>query len=298
MKIIFILCQIIATAVALQAAEPTASKLLDRVISHPGCYFQVYNAITTTEDVPYRALELTNFAGASFSKANIIQIKKNRNLLIKALRTRLLAIDFTRKEQPPTKDLKPEENFDGDAYGSDPKLLNPLLLELISQLHAIAALPELLIVEQQLMLGIAKTQANAEASPPAVAGWFVSSTRDLDENETTAARDHRTKLFHARVAQRDLVILMARLLRENKSPAYLKTSLEAAYAKGLKKHAASYPPHLVGEPIPLGKHGIEYTIDPITNALRVPGVFITIPYTRESRDEIRTAAIQWITQHP
>ena len=129
--------------------------------------------MTAPEDIPYRAFELTDFSGASFSKANQALIDKNRGPLIQAIRARLLEVDFTRETKYPGEDPKPEENEDGDAYGCDPKSLNPLLLGLIQQLQAIETLPVLLVVEQKLVKGIAQAKNDPKSPAPVVAGWSV-----------------------------------------------------------------------------------------------------------------------------
>lgn len=297
MKKLSIFCHIIALT-SLQAQNPAAGDLLDKTISYPGSYSQVCDVMTVDTDIPYRAFELTDFSGASFSKTNQALIDKNRDILIPAIRARLLDVNFTRKVKFPVEDPKPEENFDGDAFGCDPKSLNPLLLDLIQRLHAIETLPELLIVEQKLVKGIAQAKKDPNYPAPLTAGWFVGFLTTNSENQSDAERDRFSNLFQARVAQRDLVMLMALLMREKSYIPYLKTSLETAYARGLKKAAAVYPTYKVGDPIPEGKYGRDFKLDPIVHVLRRERDFVSIPYTRESRDEVRSAAAKWIIEHP
>jgi hypothetical protein len=283
------------------AEELSAEKLLDQVISRPGSYSQVCDVMTAPPDIPYQLFQITDFMGASLSKSNQALVEKNRDGLIKALRSRLLAIDFSRKAAPPVADPKPEENFDGDAFGCDPKALSPIILTLLQQLHGIEALPELLVVEQKLVEGIAKAKDDLKAMPPEVAGWSVGEMREnYDENEPEAKRDRRTGLFQARVAQRDLVMLMATLMRELSYTPYLETTLEAAYVKGLKAEAKKrgYDKIKVGaEPLTEIK-GMDVAVDPVTKIIRPAYFSVKLPYTRESRDEIRAAAAKWIAEHP
>lgn len=301
----------------LHAETPEGAALLDQVISRPGSYSQVCDIVTAPEDIPYRAFTLTDPNGASFSKSNLAAIGKNRGALVKSIRARLLAVDFTRKIQETPEDPKPEHEGSSDieetGSGCDPASLNPLILELIHQLHAIETLPELLTVEQKLVKGIASAKEHADAPPPLVDGWFVASETDLarseDAGENQAGekpltdeekvrsdekRDRKVDLFQARVAQRDLVILMAMLMREESFAPYLKSSFETACSNGLragsKEELAKIKP---GEPIPE-----EIEIDPVTRYLRDRYTPVKIPYTRESRDEIRAIAAQWITAHP
>jgi hypothetical protein len=283
---------------SLVADTPAADALLDKIISHPGSYSQVCDIMTAEADIPYRAFELTDFSGASFSKTNQALIDKNRGPLIEAIRARLLQVDFTREAKAPGEDPKPEENFDGDAYGCDPQSLNPLLLELIRQLNAIETLPELLIVEQKLVKGIARAKNDPKSPAPIVAGWFIGFFTKNWESQTEAERDRNSKLFQARVAQRDLVMLMAVLMREKSYGPYLKSSLETAYVRGLKKNAMDYPKYKPGDPLPEEKYGRGFKLDPVTRIIRREGDFVSIPYSRESRDEVRAAAAKWVAAHP
>jgi hypothetical protein len=153
-------------------------------------------------------------------------------------------------------------------------------------------------VEQELVKKIEQAKNDPISPAPVVAGWFVGYLTRDSESKTDAERDRFSNLFQARVAQRDLIMLMALLMREKSYPPYLKTSLEAAYAKGLKKTASVYPAYKVGDPLPEGKYGRDFKLDPIVRVLRRDGDFVSIPYTRESRDQIRAAAAKWIAEHP
>ncbi len=297
MKLTILACQM-TLMTSLIADTPPASALLDRIISHPGSYSQVCDIMTAEVDIPYRAFELTDFSGASFSKANQALIDANRGPLIEAIRARLLEMDFTRETQAPGEDPKPEENNDGDAYGCDPKSLNPLLLGLIRQLQAIETLPELLIVEGKLVKAIARAKSDPKSPAPVVAGWSVAFFTKNPESQTDAQRDRNSNLFQARVAQRDLVMLMAVLMREKSYGPYLKSSLETAYVRGLEKNAADYPKYKIGDPLPEEKYGRNFKLDPVTRILRRERDFVFIPYTRESRDEVRAAAARWMAAHP
>ena len=274
--------------------------LLDKLILYPGSYSQVCDVMSMPEDIPYRAFIISDFEGAGFSKGNQTQIDKNREKLVKTIRGRLRTIDFSREIAPPKEDPKPEENMDGEAFGCDPASLNPLLLRLIRQLHAIETLPELLLVEQKLVKGIAKAKDDSKAAPPMVNGWFVHEQGLYDETGDEARRDRKIKLFNARVAQRDVVMLIAFLMREKSYPAYLKTSIEAAYTKGLKIQSkqGDLAKFKSGEPIPKELEHLEIEIDAITRLPRARYSPVKIPYTRESRDEIRAAAGKWISEHP
>lgn len=303
----------------LSAQETDASALLDKVISYPGAYSQVCDVFTSPDDIPYRAFEISGYREAYFSNVKLAAIKENRDSLVKAIRARLLAIDFTRvpKELPtdPSPDDKENEEI---GSGSDPMTLNPFLLDLIHETHAIEALQELLIVEGKLVKGIAEAKNDAKAAPPLVDGWFVAKEADMsaidreEDNQAIRERDkdpspaeiakldRERNLFNSRIAQRDVVMTIALLMREKSYAPYLKTEFEAAYVKGLKALVKkdgleAYKP---GEPLPPQLEGRKIRIDEITKLPIETYSSVAIPYSRESRDQIRAAAAQWITEHP
>ncbi len=300
MKLFPLLCPILMTA-ALPARAATQQSLLDALISHPGSYSQVCDAMSAPADIPYLAFEITDFAGASFSKSNQATILKNRDALVKSIRAKLTAIDLTRPARQPGEDPKPEENFDGEAYGCDPDSLNPLLLTLVQQLHAIETLPELLAVEKKLVEGIAKAKDDAKAKPPVVNGWQVHmESEDYNENEDPAKRDRRSNLFQARVAQRDLVMIMALLMREKSFEPYLNSELEKKYQAGITAQAKEFKlPKIArdAEP-PKEVDGADVVRDPVTGLLVRTYSPVKIAYSRESRDEVRAAAEKWVAAHP
>ncbi|RYD66362.1 MAG: hypothetical protein EOP83_05250 [Verrucomicrobiaceae bacterium] len=284
---------------SISRGEEDGAALLDKVIQFPGSYSQVCDVVTAPSDLPYTAYQLSGFAGASFSKANLAEIKGSRESLVKAIRARLPEIDLVRKAGEPKQDPVPEENFDGETVGCDPRVLNPLLLEIILTLDATEALPELLALETKLVAGIARAKADAKAAPPQVQGWFVGEELDhYDENEPEAKRDRRIQLFQSRVAQRDLVILMGRMLREKNYGPYMTTSLEKAYVKGIKKEAQEngIADYQTGKPLPEDKKDWEVTLDPVSKVPVTAYSSVSIPYSRASRDEVRAAVEKWIKE--
>ncbi len=293
-----VLATLVLPLSARQELPPEA--LLDKVVTHPGSYAQVCDVMTAPPDIPYRAYQVTGFAGASFSKANLSGMEENRDGLVKALRKRLLEIDFVRKPADVVKDPAPEESFDGEDVGCDPHVLNPLLLEMLIHLKATEALPELLVLEDKLVKAIAIAKDSAKAAPPVVTGWFVAQEGvSYEENEPEAKRDLRVNLFQSRVAQRDLVLTMGRLLREAGYEPYRGSEIEKAYVKGLRKEAGEggYLGYKPGDPPPRGKEYLELTIDPFSKVPRETFASVAVPYSRESRDEVRALASRWISEH-
>lgn len=297
----YLLVVLAAAILPLSAQQPVSPEaLLDKIVTHPGSYAQVCDVMSAPTDIPYRAYQVTSFAGATFSKVNLAAMKDNRDALVKALRKRLLEIDFARKPVEVTKDPAPEDSFDGEDVGCDPRALSPLLLEILIELKATEALPELLVVEEKLVKGIAVAKDNAKAAPPLVTGWFVAQENaPYDENEPEAKRDRRVNLFQARIAQRDLVLTMGRLLRDAGYEAYRSSTIEKAYAKGLKEQASEegYANYKEGDPQIQGKEYLELSVDPYTKTPRDRYAFVLIPYSRESRDQVRALASKWISEH-
>lgn len=303
----------------LHAQETDGSALLDKAISYPGSYSQVCDVFTSPDDIPYRAFEISGYREAYFSNVKLAAIKENRESLVKAIRARLLAIDFSKAAKGLPQDPSPDDrDSDEIGSGSDPMTLNPFLLDLIRETHAIEALQELLIVEGKLVKGIAEAKNDAKVMPPVVDGWFVAREVDMaaidqDDSEEAirerqkdpstaeiAKRDRETKLFNSRIAQRDVVMTIALLMREKSYDPYLKTKFETAYVKGLKALVKKdgldgYKP---GAPLPPQLEGRKIRIDKITQLPIETFSSVAIPYSRESRDEIRAAAAQWITEHP
>lgn len=292
---------VMCAAAGLASAKDAGEILLDRLIAFPGSYSQVCDVMTAPQDIPYRAYVLSDYAGASFSERNLKLVGESRESIVKAMRAKLLSIEFSRAPKDPGKDPKPDESFDGDDTGCDPATLNPLLLDLILKLKAIEALPELLVVEDKLVKAIAKAKGDAKSPAPRVDGWHVGmENHEYEENEPQEKADRRVHLFNSRVAQRDLVITIGKLLREKSYKPYLATALEKAYVKGIQLEAKEegYASLKRGQEIPKKFDGYEITFDPVTKLPFRAYSAVKIPYSRESRDEVRAAAAKWIAEHP
>ena len=279
-------------------AEP-AEVLLNEIIAHPGSYSQVSKGVNMPQDVPCRAFEISNFLGASFSKSNLAKVAENRDTLVPAIRARLLAIDFARPARQPSADPEPEISRNRDNFGCDPLTLNPLLLELIKELQAIEALPELLAVEQKLINGLAAARDDAQVPPPIVSGWPLAIEGSHEENQEIAKPNLKIDYFRACVAQRDLVILMALLMREKSYEPYLRTKIEMNYRVELissGREGGFF--QLKNRKRPEELKSMDLEIDSITGMVRRKQTPVSIPYTRYSRDEIRACAEYWVSKQP
>jgi hypothetical protein len=296
----------IAAALMISGHSFSQEISLDELITRPGSYSQLCDIASAPEDIPFSLYQQHALLGASFSEKKLNAAKKNRAALITEIRARLLKIDFSRKPQEVSKDLHPDESMNGDDVGCDANSLNPLLLDLILELEATEALPELLVLEDKLVHAIAVTKNDASAPSPWVDGWFVLNDQVLKEYEThpkkvvsNEKQERPSQLFNARAAQRDLVTTMCRLLREKKYEPFLNTALEKAFVAGIKQQAAeeNFSQLKHGDPIPEELKG-RIKFDPVTGLPYKSYPAITAPYTRESRDEVRAVAQKWIAEHP
>lgn len=275
------------------AFAETGTEYLDQLIAAPGSYSQVCDVLMTTQDVPFKAFQIQDYSGAYFSDGNIALMKSNRDDIVAAVRKRLGKIDLTREPVTPKPDVNAdkEELEMSECYGADPMSLNSFLFDIIKRTSATEALPELLALEERLVAAIAV--AKGGGAPPEVYGWYAAiMDEEYDENEPKASRERRMKLNCSRLAQRDLVALIALLMREQKYEPYLATEFEKAYVKGLKKQEEEY-----GLSAPSKANDQYILTDPISGVRHYDYVEVSIPYSRPLRDEVRAAAEKWISEH-
>ena len=293
----------IAAAILISAQASlaeTGAELLDKLIAAPGSYSQVCDVLTVSQEIPFKAFQIQDYAGAYFSDSNLALMKARRGEVVEAVRKRLGEIDLTREPVPPKADPKAtkEELEMAECYGADPLSLNSFLFEIIRQTAATEAMPELLALETRLVDAIAK--AKEGGNPPEVSGWYAAMIGEkYDENEPEAKRDRRSKLNRSRIAQRDLVTLIATLMRGEKYAPYLATDFEKAYVAGLRKQAkeAGYPTLAADAEIPKKLSELAVVRDPISGILCDKYQQVEIAYSRPLRDGVREAAEKWISEH-
>lgn len=286
-------------AVQVSQAE-TGAELLDKLIAAPGSYSQVCDVLTVSQEIPFKAFQIQDYAGAYFSDSNLALMKARRGEVVEAVRKRLGEIDLTREPVPPKPDPKAskEDREMAECYGADPLSLNSFLFEIIRQTAATEAMPELLALETRLVDAIAK--AKEGGNPPEVSGWYAAMIgENYDEDEPEAVRDRRSKLNRSRIAQRDLVTLIATLMRGEKYEPYLATDFEKAYVAGLRKQVkkAGYPTLAADAQIPKKLSDLAVVRDPISGILCDKYQQVEIAYSRPLRDGVRAAAEKWIAEH-
>ena len=279
----------------------TGTELIDKMIAAPGSYSQVCDILITTRDVPLKPFQIQDYSGAYFSEENIALLKSRREEVVAAVRKRLGEIDLTREPVVPNTDPNPDADYaDGDPYGADPMALSSFLLDMIKKTSAIEALPELLALESKMVAAIAAARNGEE--PPKVYGWsaamFDVDHEDLDLAQAAGSGTSEVKvsqtgeLNRSRIAHRDLVTLMAYLMREQKYEPYLATDFEKEYVKGLRKLAKDYELDA-----PSKANDLSIKTDPISGIRHYEYLEVAIPYTRPLRDGVRAAAEKWVSEH-
>ncbi|MGJ8634626.1 MAG: hypothetical protein ACSHX7_11985 [Luteolibacter sp.] len=291
-----------AVLITVQSAfAETGTELIDKMIAAPGSYSQVCDILITTRDVPLKPFQIQDYSGAYFSDKNLALMKSRRGEVVAAVRKRLGEIDLSREPVTPGPDPNADEKTaESEIYGGDPMALSSFLLEIIKKTSATETLPELLALESKMVAAIAAAREGKE--PPEVYGWFAVMVdidhKDLEswkmpvEGEPRPKASQTGKLNRSRAAQRDLVTLMAYLMREQKYEPYLATDFEKAYVNGLKKQAKEFDLNSPGK-----ANDASVKTDPISGVRYREYEEIAIPYTRPLRDGVRAAAEKWISEH-
>ncbi|MGC4013562.1 MAG: hypothetical protein QM755_03435 [Luteolibacter sp.] len=271
-----------------------AAKQLDSFILRPGVYEQSCKTITIPRSVPFQAFLLRDYAGSFFTNKQFEEIKASRRLLVPVIQARLTGIDLFRKATPPPKTAQ----ADGAEFGYDPQSLNPLLLQIILLLDAHETMPGLLDIEGRLADAITRASRDSAAPVPVVSGWWMYPEGYSYGILTHSGTSERSmELFLARVAQRDLLVLMAHMMRKRAYTPYLATRFEAAYAKEMRARVKKDDLTRYKPDAPDSKPSY-VTIDPILHVPMLAFKPVLIPYSPEIRDEIRAAATQWGSEHP
>ena len=130
-----------------------------------------------------------------------------------------------------------KDAFSTTDSNQDPNHLTGLLLDIILKLNAVETLPELMRLEGDLSFRLKTAGKDGGASLPVldVAGpAFMAAT---DRASQSFSRRERT--FVSRIFQRELLSVMAALLRQERFQPLLDSELERSYLEYLKKEAQS-----------------------------------------------------------
>lgn len=291
---------LVALMTGFSSAQGQGDAILADAIKFPGSYAQVCDVMTTSPDVPFWALQLHDLQGSALSEEKKCALLMNRDQVIAALKKQLKAIDFSKKPQV----IPQDPNGEGEeiSSGSDPKTFSSHLLRVIEHLDAVEVLPELLEVEAELVKRINLCKEDPKIAPPYVDGWFIG----IISEEGSIDEKTKPELQMARVAQRDVLMLMHIMLRNKHFGPMLQCDFEKQLRqlmlKNQEKHKlraaltkAKTLERLIENP------DLTYTpeIDAVSGIVHAPEYEeYSIAYSRPLRDGIRAAAQKWIDVKP
>jgi hypothetical protein len=289
------------------AASPDA--LLDAALRDPGSYNQMCSLPPPVKaDVPLPIYGQTVPRHFNLSEKNAAKLLAQRDAVAKALAARLEAMDLARL--PPKPAPKESKAFPPPATFST-HTLSGVLLEIVIALKAAEALPGLLKVEAQLDAILAAAEKDPSAPIPEleVDGiWYPSQLQPVDyvkmdgkyeakPKPDAAAILRKQHLLNCRVYQREVLSVLARLLRDAHFQPLLDSDIEKSYAAGLQEAVAKSKQlsdfKNPGDIPPDDRDYIKW--DPLYN-LPVAGSWpkAELPFTRKLRAQIRGFAEQFL----
>jgi hypothetical protein len=246
------------------AAKPSAAKLLDEIILEPGHWSQMCatpSPIPFDVPIPLDSLLAPRFF--SISQKNFERLQERRDDVVPEIVRRLGRIDLS---QVPNAKAK---SFSATESHQDPSQLTGLMLSIILELDAVEALPELLRLENELNSRLEAAALDKRSSLPDL---------DLDSPILWAAMDQsapptleQLRLFATRIFQRELLSVMATLLRHRQFQPFLRSDFEAKYQAYLKQKAAA------------GDSGVDRRSH-------------VVPYSQELRLQIRAFVADYLKQ--
>lgn len=248
-------------------ADPGAAKLLDQTIRNPGYWSQMCSIPPPLPfDVPLPLYSLAVERFSTLTPENVSRLQAQRAEVVREIIARLHNLDLSRRAPQTTGYSSPQNS------GQDPYALSGLLLQIIIDLNAVETLPELLRLESDLSQRIERANDNPYATLPDLDLDSPVIWQEMDALHPTPTR-HEQQLFAARVYHRELLSVMATLLRHEKFEPLLKSDIEARYTEFLKhdKDSQASPA--------LGNNRNHY-----------------LAYTPELRHEIRNFTLEFLKQ--
>jgi hypothetical protein len=287
-------------------AQEDFSKQLDKILRHPGDYSQICDAMPWPKSAPIPAFRSIMHGEAGISEKNMALLKKNRDACVKALRAKLKGLDPVKpaKEQQPDASI-PKDQWDVTPVGVDPGVFSDLMLVIVEELNAVEAFPELLAFEEKYLAALATAEADTKAPLPTADGadgagvheqmseeeLAAQEKEDPDRERTPeeeAARERRWKLFGAKMAHRDLLATLVRVMRKTGYDPMLQSGIEKQYGKLLKEKWAgdeTYSKYTSRESIPEDeRESIKW--DPVHKVAYPVWTPLEFPYSPEVRMQI------------
>ena len=281
-------------------------KQLDKILRHPGDYSQICDAMPWPKAAPIPAFRSIMHGEAGISGKNMAVLKKNRDAAIKALRAKLKTLDPVKPAKEPLPDPSiPKDQWDVTPVGVDPSVFSDLMLVIVEELNALEAFPELIAFEEKYLAALAKAEADTNAPLPTadgVDGAGVSAAQTEEEiaaqekadtnkeptKEEEAVQERKWKLFDARMAHRDMLASMVRVMRKIGYDPMLQSDIEKQYGKLLKEKWAkdeSYSKYTSRESIPEEeRESIKW--DPVHKVAYPSWMPLEFPYSPEVRTQI------------
>ncbi len=286
----------------------SGGKLLDELIAKPGDFNQMCGMPPPLPfDAPIPAYGVLAPRHFSFDAYSIQRLQAYRKEIVPVLLERLKNIDLS-KAQPPRGDMN-----DYRKSGTNPRAFSSLLLSVAQHLHVIEALPELLRLEEQLHSAIAKSAKDDKSPLPQLdldspVGWSTIKVVDDRKKQKTPkptredkkSLERKTDEFTSRIYQRELLALMARLLREEEFKPLLASSMEKEYIAGLRKIASEGELKDIKSATDIPEESLSWIgwDDELGIPVRIFGSVVQIPYTETLRDELRHIADDFLKSVP
>jgi hypothetical protein len=269
------------------SAETSAGKLLNEIIREPGHWSQMCwmpPAIPSDVPLPYYSLVTPRYF--SLSQENIARLQKARPQVLPEIVRRMGKIDISR---PPR---QKKDAFSTTESNQDPNHLSGLLLDIILKLDAVETLPELLRLEADLDARLNTADKYGGRSLPELEVGGPAFMAGVDHAKTSSRQQ---QMFVSRIYQRELLSVMAALLRDERFQPLLDSALERGYFELLKKQAQSEELKHIKKPEdvpPMQKGWITFdSIHQLPVAWHWPQ-FTT--YTPELRSQIRNWVVDYL----
>ena len=213
-------------------AVPSGSELLDDIIAKPGNWNQMCGGgAPIAADVPlplYSGLATRYFF---ISDANRDRLRARRDDVAPEIVRRLHEFAFSSEIPKPA--AAADRSFSLSESGQNPNELSGLMLDVIGEVDTVEALPELLRLEDDLNTRLAAARIGDASDVPLVKLDGDSSLVINNPNDSAKAAQINTKVFEARIFQREILSTMAVLLRHKSFAPMLKSDYETqctAYA--------------------------------------------------------------------
>ncbi len=283
-------------------------KLLDELIAKPGNFNQMCGTPPPLPfDAPLPAYSVLAPRHYSFGANSILRLQSYRKEVMLVLLDRLKNVDLSKAQPTPVM----AKNWEYSR--SNPRAFSSLLLSVALHLQAIEALPELLRLEDQLHSALLKAEKDEKAPLPQLeldspVGW--STIKVVDDKKKQKAQkptkedkksfERKTDLFTCRIYQRELLALIARLLREEKYQPLLASSIEKEYIAGLRTIANEGELKDIKSlaDIPEESQSWIRWDDELGIPVLLHGSVVKIPYTETLRDDLRHMADDFLKNVP